>query len=489
MNHKYYVPHLEWEAVKYPLVLQDLEFEQPGYDLDDQSTITILRQEDLQLDGKISGRLKTRPNGYDDKFIGKGNIVQQQVIKGRDLDGNKITLSGCIFGGYKTDNLNINSEGYLIEIDLIFDKAHIAYGSAADQITGLIHYEWFLCGSSLPHFYGATARSLRPAERKIRVGIDKQDDTNEDYIGGSTSADYIFIDLPEISCIISKVPEYFIKKGMSGLCLEFRDENITKINGELMTNLKSFLSFFLGFKLYYMGYSKIENGELKEALIDSPVIPIKIQASMPPIQYNLQYTWGNVVLQANLLLKKYLELQDSLSLNHAIERLWIANDVPIGVNLPILAGAIEIIAGEYLKTTGNNKLEYLSKTEYEKLIHDEIVQLTSKLSGIEGGTIMLSKITGAFRKGPNEKMNLFFSLLSLETGKPEKEAINLRNKMTHGKRDYANDDVAYDDLVLSRVYQVLFNRIILRILAYDGFYIDYSIARSPSKPLEMKAGE
>lgn len=40
----------------------------------------IWRQEGLPLNGKISGRLKTLPNGYDDQFIGKGNIIQQQVI-------------------------------------------------------------------------------------------------------------------------------------------------------------------------------------------------------------------------------------------------------------------------------------------------------------------------------------------------------------------------------------------------------------------------
>ncbi len=238
-----------------------------------------------------------------------------------------------------------------------------------------------------------------------------------------------------------------------------------------------------------MGYSKIKDWELTEAFADGPDITLKGRSPLPPIHYNQQYDWGNFALQANQLFPKYRELRNQLSFNHALDRFWIANEVPVGVNLPILAGAMEIIAGDYLKMTGNDQLEYLSKADYEALIQDELTHLKSKLSAINGGNVILNKITGAFRKGPNEKISLFLSLLNLETGKAEKEAINLRNKMTHSKRDYTDDDVAFDDLILTRVYQVLFNRILLKIIGYSGYYIDYSMKGCPSKPIDMKAGE
>lgn len=85
------------------------------------------------------------------------------------------------------------------------------------------------------------------------------------------------------------------------------------------------------------------------------------------------------------------------------------------------------------------------------MIGDEIKQIREKLIGIDGAEIMLHKITGTFRKGPNERMTLFFNLLGLPVGKAEKDAINLRNKMTHGKRNYRIDDIAYDNIVLTRV--------------------------------------
>ncbi|QEK51420.1 hypothetical protein FYC62_06880 [Pedobacter aquae] len=36
--------------------------------------------------------------------------------------------------------------------------------------------------------------------------------------------------------------------------------------------------------------------------------------------------------------------------------------------------------------------------------------------------------------------------------------------MTHGNRDYRNDKTFNDDVILSRVYHVLFNRVILKFL-------------------------
>ena len=307
---------------------------------------------------------------------------------------------------------------------------------------------------------------------RARIGID--DFNSEEVLmhSHSTSRDFIVLDIPQIKCIIAKVPEHFISSEMTGLCIEFRDEEIAKLDNKLLSDLRHFVEFLFGVQFYYYGYSILSDEELIEALLDSPDIPLKPQPPMPPIHYNFEYQWGNIQLQLNKLLVPYLDLQKKLSLNHAIDRLWIALAIPVGVNLPILAGALEIVAGKYLTMTGNVKLEYLPQKEYEDLIAEEVLSLTAKLSEITDSAIIINKLKGAFRKGSNEKINLFLSLLGLEIEKQEKAAINLRNKMTHGNRDYSNDNKAHDDVVLSRVYHVLFNRIILKILGYEDYYID-----------------
>ena len=103
--------------------------------------------------------------------------------------------------------------------------------------------------------------------------------------------------------------------------------------------------------------------------------------------------------------------------------------------------------------------------------------------------IIINKISGAYQKGPNEKMRIIFDKLGLETGKVEDQAIRLRNSMVHGSRDYSDIENAYDDLVLSRAYEILFHRIMLTLIGYTDYYIDYSMQGCPSKPVRMKAGE
>jgi len=191
----------------------------------------------------------------------------------------------------------------------------------------------------------------------------------------------------------------------------------------------------------------------------------------------------------NNLLPVYLKLEGILSLNQVLSRYWIAKSIPVGSNLPVLANAIEILAAKYLKHTGKFKMENIPQNEYLNLIKEELETLTNKLAPLNGGNAMINKIKGANQKVPSEKITLFFSLLGIEVGKAEKAAINLRNKMAHSSRNYSDDDTAYDDLILTRVYEVLFNRVLLKLLGYDDYYIDYSVVNCPLKHITKRAGE
>jgi hypothetical protein len=155
-----------------------------------------------------------------------------------------------------------------------------------------------------------------------------------------------------------------------------------------------------------------------------------------------------------------------------------------------LASAVEIIAEKYLKQEScGYQNGYISQEEYLKLIKPEITELKNKLSSIKGGDIILNKILGDFRKGPNEKMNHFFSAIGIELGKLEKKAIALRNKMAHASRDYSDENRVQEDLIFTRIYEVLFHRTILKLLDYNGYYIDYSIKGCPLKYINKPAGK
>ena len=473
----FYVPHLEWEAVAFPLTLHGPTFEGDAYVLEGPATITLWRDANLQLKASLQTRLKD-PRALDrGQHLGKGNIVRQLEVKARDADARLVVLTGCVLGGSRFNSYEANEDCYLVTLELLFDTARIVFTEApADR-----QLEWFLVEGLHQYWRGSTKRCLTAALPKVRVGLDPE--IADDFRAGqSVSKDHFLLEVPEFRCIVAEVPREFTGE-LRGICLEFRDGEIEKLDAGLLDDLKGFLSLLLGAKLYYMGYSRITGGALSEAFLDSPDVPLKVPVAMQPIRYNLHHDWGNFALQASLLFPRYRALQAKLFLNHVMERYWIAQAVPVGANLPVLAGGLEIIASAYLKMTGNNANEYLPQPAYDALIREEFLTLTEKLSGLPGGEVMLNKIKGAFRKGPNEKFNLFFELIGLEIGTAEKEAIKLRNKMTHSRIDYSEQDKAHDDIVSTRVYQALFNRTLLRILGYDGYYIDYSTKGLPLKPI------
>lgn len=73
----------------------------------------------------------------------------------------------------------------------------------------------------------------------------------------------------------------------------------------------------------------------------------------------------------------------------------------------------------------------------------------------------------------NEKTWKFFEELELQTGPAEKKIFIERNKSIHGNLSEIN----YDEFQAAYLsFKTTLNRIILRILNYEGKYIDYSWA-------------
>jgi len=473
---QYYTPHLEWEFSNFPITISQLNFERNNWGFNEFATISIWRDFDNELKGKISGVVSNYEASQEDNFVGKGNIIVGQTISGSDLEGNIIEIKGCLLTDFHTSSLNIN----FLEAILDFDKLKIKFIDESGQ-RNKIRLDWYFCNEVPAHFWGITLRNLKLENKKIRKGIDQYDDSLESYLGGSQSKDYTEVKIPGIRFIIAKVPSTLLPDGQKGLCLEFR-EALEKIDGDLLNGIEDFLSFLFGNELHHLGYSIISEQKLVEANLYSNT-KFKKESVMPPIKFNLKYEWGDVSTLINQYLPQYLELRKNLPIESALSRYWIAKNTPLGANLPILSSAVEIIVGAYMKSKTDYKVEYLPQGVYLDLINDEIESLKIKLASIKGGDIIIKKILGDFRKGPNEKMNDFFSSIDIELSQTEKEAINLRNKMAHGTRNYSDRKNVHNDLILTRVYEVLFHRVLLKLLGYSGYYIDYSNVRCPLRPI------
>jgi hypothetical protein len=485
-DQQFCIPYLEWEAVQFPLAITDIHFEVSDYQHFRAAQITVWRDDNDELKASLSG-YTTKPQFYtDDRFTGKGNIIKGECITGITADGFQVNFTDCIFTGISVNSWEVSEAGYYIRSGINFDDIQITYQTPSTKTERQTFLYWYLCNDSDVYFDCTTYRSLKHPLKRIREGYYQPAEEKLEITGSSHSRDHVVIRADNLTCIIAQVPDVFPSTGKSGYCIEYDSETGVGLDKELLKNLEHLVGFLLGTPLFRMGHSLIHDGQINIAFLESPKFARTIP--MRPIHYNRQYDWGNFGLLINKLWPVYSELQPDLKLDYAISRYWVARELPLGSNLPVIASAMELLAENYLKCTGQQKLEYLPQDQYLNFIDSTCGDLKQKLDHIEGGKIIWSKITGAYRKGPNEKMIHFFRLLKLETGKAEKNAINLRNKMAHGYRDYGEIDAAHDDLVLTRTYQVLFHRVLLKLLSYEDYYIDYSLQGSPSKSITKAAG-
>ena len=124
------------------------------------------------------------------------------------------------------------------------------------------------------------------------------------------------------------------------------------------------------------------------------------------------------------MLRKYIGLNEPLQLNQVVGRYFIALKTPIGVNLPLLANALEILSTNYQKKEGKLNELFITDEKYAELISPELEILSKNLSGLDGAENILRKIKGANRRNPAEKVLLFLQLIGIIPGKLEKQALS-----------------------------------------------------------------
>ncbi len=481
-------PITEWENTVYPIVLKTIKFDSDGTMLPVDTIVEVWRDDYYQLKGKISGSGFYSQVHSRNKFVGKGNIIVDEKLICLDKANNVVELAGCAFGNLIKDASNKSNERQVLDVELILDSIRITNPKYEIDAKVRTKYEWFLVSGIEAHFDCTTFRKYNEPHIKIRRGVDKYDDDAGDYNGSEFTRDFTILKTDVLECIIAKVPDKYIGGNLRGLCFEFRDSNVDRAHAEFIDDLAHFVGFLFGCELYSTGYTLLHNDQLAEARLKDPRLELTHSQPMPPIHFNMHHDWGKFWLLINKIFPKYLELQEKLQINQAISRRWISAQLPVGTNLPVLASAIEILAGNFLKLTGNDNLIYLSEVDYLEKLGKEFDEIKTRLLEIPDGKIIVNKVLGAFRKGANEKMQKFFSLLDLKIGKSEKTALKLRNKMAHSSTDYTDAERIHEDLISTRVYEVLFNRTVLKLLEYQDFYKDYSLTRSPSKDISISAG-
>ncbi len=490
--------HLEWEIIEPDQEITNLSFENDLYNLGKDCLIKFSRNNQYKLVASISG-IANSPKDLEPNIKRvKGTFVSKEIITGYSRDGLfKFKLYDIVIGSYKSNIISIDDQSIKFQAELIVGRIEKSFENSDRQAEKI--QEWYLSGNTDIHFTRSTSRSLDKSYKRLRDGIDREDRFTLVKSSGS-SRDHFLIKSSDSSFIIAKVPPEYGPEWSFNLSLEYRQSFGSIPEKEQREAISELVGFVFGNQLLRIGKTTYNGSsdpilqEYRNPWGDNVVSKCQ-RPGMPPVDISNYHNWGMVEILLNELLPQYFNLRKSLRLKDTLWKYWIARYSSLGTNLPILSSAVETLADQVLKAHPEVKHYYIEYHKFNELISEDIVSIKNKLEDNLNDVTpqekrdflvqkILKKIMDASQRGSNEKLKMMFELIELPIGKIEAKAIDARNKMAHSSLGDVSEEEIKDTIRLTRAYETLFHRIILKILGYKGNYIDYYTLGHPNRNID-----
>lgn len=487
-NSNEYLEHIEWEALNTPCEIDDVD--QSDNIPQKADKIRLWRNELYKLNASISGtsNISDRYKPIEDSTPGKR--IVPFVVKGYSHHRTReYELDQCYIGAI---NKKMPNEGmYKYEADLHVHGINIKSNNDLD-IDWLT--DWYLNGSGDILYPRSTERKTSNKYERKRDSIDEK---TGQYNGGYVEAysrDYALVQADKIKFLVTHVPKGIGPTWSDNIGIEYRKSFGEIPKEEERKCISEIISFIIGRHLILVGSTEynVDGFPLRQIALSpwySNAMHICQKPDYAPIDLSFKdREWNKIERILGSIIPTYLKLREELNLTHALWRYWISKDSPIGANLPILAAGIEMIAQAwFLSKESKIKGVYMDKDKYDELLKDEIENISDKLSKVNNGEKMLNKIKNAYNLGSNDRLLLFINEIGLKIGAVEESAIKARNLMAHGY--VPKDDREWDEMIQKTyVYDTLFNRVVLKILGYEGNYIDRSVVGWPERHIDSPMG-
>jgi hypothetical protein len=468
--------YLDWENFDFPLLLTDLKLKFNFYALRNNCEIEIWRDQEYKFRGKISGFIEKEDDlKYKGEDLKKGSFIRGDIIECKSKHGVEIELRDCLIKhpvfrpGKKGELINFQASLYLRSIKKL-DRKNESVFSITD---------WHICAKPELIFPRFTVRYENIFPYKFRYDIDDRSVIKEsdDLTGYSLSRDFIILQIPQIVIVIQTINKKYLPDWSSGIAVEYRGDISALPNSDLRQGIAEFIGFILGVQLLSIGSTHFNDKRLPILSICSSawgnnVISNCSQQPFPPIKIGAQ----NFEKPLSQLLNNYLAIRTKYGLNDVLWKLWIGKDQELGINLPTFSSGIESLAEKYIDEINlNKKYSKTEKKKYRNLIQVEFDSLKGKLCDYQFGKFLINKLYSPFNFGVGEKLSLFLEKIGilLDDDSVETLALRARNKMAHGTVFDLSEEEYIRYKRLTFAYITLYNRIMLKILNYNGHYIDY----------------
>lgn len=356
--------------------------------------------------------------------------------------------------------------------------------------------DWYLNG---PRDFVWTRCSSRKGEVHYERKWNRHDDEQAKRFPGiqhePLAFDHLHVESSLGSIMIHKVPDRFGPSWSQNIGIEYEKRaDGTFPDDEIRRAIAELVSFVVGRRMMHVGSTTFDELGYPVAVMAQQPWGENVRAvcemqALPPINVSQVRGGASAEQVLGALLPRYLELRTRLRLGDALWRLWLGNEAPLGIDLPIYSAGLDMLAAAWFKSSGSkSKGVYMPKADFDRLLADVFKAAAERLTGVEYGDRMVRRMKGSFQTSQREGTEWFFEEIGLPLGEHERAAMKARNAPAHGG-DAGASQQEIDALIRhSSAYKTLFGRTILKLLGYAGEYIDRRSIGFPVRELHEPSG-
>lgn len=420
-------------------------------------------------------------------------VNKREFTPGETIPRGKLEIK--IFDDYTVTFEPMYCDGYVSKLDKTNYKLSCYRVEGKNSKTSSVIKEWILNGSQSGLYFCGNSKFEYKVEGSVSgVYGDlelplKQELEEQEYIGK-----FIHLRYKDTAFDIHYVGNNYGPSWSTNLSISYFEKYGRIPSIEERKQIREYLSFFIGKRLMYIGESSFdENGNQIGFVMENPKtygFDIKKECmfgAKAPIR-NAASVLQNYFDTIQKYIDPFSELYVKLDFDSLFSSYWYAQKVNQPMDLPILSAALENLKRKWYEEVAlNPETVLMDKKDFSKRIKQIKALVETQFAGTEYVERMKRSVEGMNRMSVSEQLTHFFEGIDMVIGKKEKKALQARNFSAHGS--FTGDNIDYEEqFMISQVYQCILVRVILKLLKYDGNYIDYGTIGYPEKNINCPSG-
>ena len=230
---------------------------------------------------------------------------------------------------------------------------------------------------------------------------------------------------------------------------------------------------------FIMEYPRTCGFDIKKECMSGAKAPIRNDASALKKYFDIVQKY----------IEPFSEIYEKLDFDSLFSAYWYAKDVVQPMDLPILSAALENLKRKwYEEVELNPETVLMNKKDFTKRVKPIKDLVETQFAETGYAERMKRTVEGMNRMSVSEQLTHFFEGIDMVIGKKEKDALKARNFSAHGS--FGGDNVDYNEqFMTSQVYECILVRAVLKLLKYEGNYIDYGTLGYPEKDINCPSGD